>query len=122
MGIKIDVTRKEELETPIYRKDYTYAEIFYRSSYYKFTDDLVFTIEFKCSLPEGSNFRDQFEVKISEESFSERRWEGEFLVSDKYECTEEEFKFRKQRNDPFLVGILSGSRVMIIGDEEGLLA
>ena len=36
--------------------------------------------------------------------------------------TEEEFKFRKQRNDPFLVGILSGSRVMIIGDEEGLLA
>jgi len=36
--------------------------------------------------------------------------------------TEEEFKFRKQRNDPFLVAILSGSRVMIIGDEEGLLA
>ncbi|MGH7204400.1 MAG: hypothetical protein ACREHC_08205 [Candidatus Levyibacteriota bacterium] len=36
--------------------------------------------------------------------------------------TEEEFKFRKQRNDPFLVGILTSSRVMIIGDEEGLLA
>jgi hypothetical protein len=36
--------------------------------------------------------------------------------------TEEEFKFRKQRNDPFLVTILSGSRVMIIGDEEGLIA
>ena len=36
--------------------------------------------------------------------------------------TEEEFKFRKQRNDPFLVGILSGSRVMILGDEETMLA
>ena len=36
--------------------------------------------------------------------------------------TEEEFKFRKQRNDPFLVSILSSSRVMIIGDEEGMLA
>lgn len=36
--------------------------------------------------------------------------------------SEEEFKFRKQRNDPFLVTILSGSRVMLIGDEEALLA
>ncbi len=36
--------------------------------------------------------------------------------------TEEEFKFRKQRNDPFLAGILYGSRVMLIGDEEAMLA
>ena len=36
--------------------------------------------------------------------------------------TEDEFKFRKQRNDPFLVVILTGSRTMIIGDEEALLA
>lgn len=36
--------------------------------------------------------------------------------------TEEEFKFRKQRNDPFLVNILYGSRVMVIGDEEAMLA
>lgn len=36
--------------------------------------------------------------------------------------TEEELKFRKTRNDPFLGGILSGSRVMLIGDEEGMLA
>ena len=35
--------------------------------------------------------------------------------------TEEEFKFRKTRNDPFLVNILYGSRVMIIGDEEAML-
>jgi len=36
--------------------------------------------------------------------------------------TEEEFKFRKQRNDPFLVKILVDSRMMLIGDEEALLA
>jgi hypothetical protein len=36
--------------------------------------------------------------------------------------TEEEFKFRKQRNDPFLTAILSGSRVMLLGDEEAMLA
>lgn len=35
--------------------------------------------------------------------------------------TEEEFSFRKKRRDPFIVSILSGSRVMIIGDEEELL-
>ncbi len=34
----------------------------------------------------------------------------------------EEFDFRKKRRDPFLLRILSGSRVMIIGDEEGLVA
>ena len=36
--------------------------------------------------------------------------------------SEEEFKFRKERKDPFVFGILLGSRVMIIGDEEELVA
>lgn len=36
--------------------------------------------------------------------------------------SEEEFDFRKKRTDPFIIGILSGSRVMLIGDEENLLA
>lgn len=35
--------------------------------------------------------------------------------------TDEEFDFRKKRNDPFIKGILSGSRVMLIGDEEAML-
>ncbi|MBU4016515.1 hypothetical protein KKF69_03480 [Patescibacteria group bacterium] len=35
---------------------------------------------------------------------------------------EEEFKFRKQRNDPFLMSILSGTRVMLIGDEEAMIS
>ncbi len=32
--------------------------------------------------------------------------------------TREEFEFRKKRRDPFVLGILSGSRVMILGNEE----
>ncbi len=35
--------------------------------------------------------------------------------------TEEEYAFRKSRRDPFLLSILEGSRVMIIGDEEELV-
>jgi len=36
--------------------------------------------------------------------------------------TDEEFDFRKQRNDPFIKSILAGSRVMLLGDEESMLA
>lgn len=36
--------------------------------------------------------------------------------------TEEEFEFRKKRRDPFILGILEGSRVMIFGDEEELVS
>lgn len=36
--------------------------------------------------------------------------------------SEEEFAFRKKRSDPFILSILSGSRMMLIGDEEGLLS
>ena len=35
--------------------------------------------------------------------------------------TEDEFDFRKKKRDPFIVAILSGSRVMLIGDEESML-
>jgi len=34
----------------------------------------------------------------------------------------EEFDFRKRRRDPFLLGILSGSRTMVVGDEESLVS
>jgi len=34
----------------------------------------------------------------------------------------EELDFRKKRRDPFLLGILAGSRVMILGDEEDLVS
>jgi len=35
--------------------------------------------------------------------------------------TEDEFVFRKKKKDPFLLSILAGSRVMIVGDEEELV-
>lgn len=35
--------------------------------------------------------------------------------------TEEEFNFRKKRRDPFILGILSKTRVMLIGDEEEMV-
>ena len=35
--------------------------------------------------------------------------------------TEEEFAFRKKRRDPFIISILQGARVMVIGDEEELI-
>jgi hypothetical protein len=36
--------------------------------------------------------------------------------------TEDEFEFRKKKRDPFVLSILSGSRVMILGDEESMLS
>lgn len=36
--------------------------------------------------------------------------------------TEEEFAFRKRRRDPFVLEILAGSRVMLVGDEEELVS
>ncbi len=36
--------------------------------------------------------------------------------------SEEEFAFRKKKRDPFIISILSGSRVMLIGDEEAMLS
>jgi len=35
--------------------------------------------------------------------------------------TEDEFEFRKRRKDPFIVNVLSDSRIMIIGDEEEMI-
>lgn len=34
---------------------------------------------------------------------------------------EEEFNFRKKRKDPFILGILGGSRLMLIGDDEEMV-
>jgi DNA-binding transcriptional ArsR family regulator len=35
--------------------------------------------------------------------------------------TEEEFNFRKNRRDPFIMGVLSKPRVMLVGDEEEMV-
>lgn len=47
---------------------------------------------------------------------SKRGYEINYTVMSR-----DEFDFRKKRRDPFLLGILSASRVMIIGDEEDLV-
>lgn len=36
--------------------------------------------------------------------------------------TDEEFEFRKSRRDPFVISVLTGSRVMVIGDEEDFVS
>ena len=36
--------------------------------------------------------------------------------------TEEEYKYRKSRKDPFITSVLLQPRIMIIGDETKLLA
>lgn len=36
--------------------------------------------------------------------------------------SEEEFSFRKKKRDPFILSVLSGSRVMLLGDEETMLS
>jgi hypothetical protein len=36
--------------------------------------------------------------------------------------TEEEFSFRRKKRDPFIISILAGSRVVLIGDEETMLS
>lgn len=36
--------------------------------------------------------------------------------------SEEEFAFRKKKRDPFILSVLSGSRVMLLGDEESMLS
>jgi len=34
----------------------------------------------------------------------------------------EEFSFRKRRRDPFLIDVLRESRIMLIGDDQALVA
>ena len=36
--------------------------------------------------------------------------------------SEDEFSFRKKKRDPFILSVLSGSRVMLLGDEESILS
>lgn len=54
--------------------------------------------------------------KIVQEEERRRETEINYTV-----MSSDEFSFRKNRRDPFLLQILSNSRVMIIGDEESLV-
>jgi predicted transcriptional regulator len=63
----------------------------------------------EVELPELANL-----IRVEE---SKRNKEINYTVMSR-----EEFEFRKKRRDPFLLSILSGSRVMVIGDQEDLVA
>jgi hypothetical protein len=71
-------------------------------------DDVDILIVGEVVLPELASL-----IRVEE---SKRAREINYTVMSR-----EEFDFRKKRRDPFLLGILSGSRVMIIGDEEDLV-
>lgn len=62
----------------------------------------------EASLPELSKIIQQEESKIGREI--------NYSVMGN-----QEFDFRKKRRDPFLLGILAASRVMLIGDEEEMV-
>lgn len=62
-------------------------------------------------------------VVLAELAVLVRNEEGRLGTEINYTAmTEEEFKFRKLRHDPFLISILTGTRVMLIGDEEAMVA
>lgn len=73
--------------------------------------------------PEDVDFIVVGEVVIPELALLVRNEEARRGAEINYTVmTEEEFNFRKSRHDPFLDKILTGSRVMLIGDEETMLA
>ncbi len=71
-------------------------------------DDLDILIIGEVVVPE-------LEVLIKEEEKTIGR-EINFTIFD-----EKEFKFRKQRRDPFLMEVMYGKRLMIVGDEEAFV-
>lgn len=73
------------------------------------TNDVDILIVGKVVLPEISHLVRTEEVK--------REREINYTV-----MSEEEFEFRKRRRDPFILDILRGSRIMIIGDEQELVS
>lgn len=71
-------------------------------------NDIDLLIVGKVVLPELTHIIRQEELK--------REREINYTV-----MTEDEFEFRKRRRDPFVLEILKGSRIMVLGDEESLV-
>ena len=81
---------------------------FARHKQRKKDDEVDVLIVGEIVLPELANM-----IRIEE---SKRGCEINYSVMSR-----DEFEFRKKRRDPFLLGILYSSRVMIIGDEESMI-
>lgn len=81
---------------------------FVRHKEHRREDDVDVLVVGDVVLPELASI-----IRVEE---SERGKEINYTVMSR-----DEFDFRKKRRDPFLLGILAGSRTMLIGDEEDLV-
>ncbi|HEV2339460.1 MAG TPA: hypothetical protein VGT05_01695 [Patescibacteria group bacterium] len=81
----------------------------YAKEHKKYADDVDFLIVGTVVIPELSLLVRNEEARIG----------GEINYTV---MSEDEFQFRKERHDPFLGKILVDARIMLIGDEESLLA
>ncbi|CAN5311879.1 hypothetical protein BH10PAT1_BH10PAT1_4830 [soil metagenome] len=100
------IANKTKIGKPLY---VMFSGRFARHKKRKKDDDVDILIVGDIILPEIASF-----IRAEE---SRRKIEINYTV-----MTRDELVFRKQRRDPFLQGILAGSRVMIIGDEDDLVS
>lgn len=105
VGLQL-VTNKTKLGKPAY---VMFSGKFTRHKARRKDDEVDILIVGEVVLPELATI-----IRAEE---SKRNYEINYTVMSR-----EEFDFRKKRRDPFILSILSGSRVMIIGDEEDLVA
>lgn len=99
------IANKTKLGKPLY---VMFSGRFARHKKRKKDDDVDILVVGDITLPELASL-----IRAEE---SRRKTEINYTV-----MTREELVFRKQRRDPFLQGILSMSRIMIIGDEDDLV-
>src|SRR5258708_11337337 len=100
------IANRSKIGKPLY---VMFSGKFVRNKKRKKEDDVDILVVGDITLPELASL-----IRAEE---SKRKYEINYTV-----MTREELSFRKQRRDPFLQTILAGSRVMIIGDEEGLVS
>lgn len=99
------IANKAKIGKPLY---IMFSGRFARHKKKKKDDDVDILIVGEITLPELASL-----IRAEE---SRRKTEINYTV-----MTREELVFRKQRRDPFLQGVLAGSRIMIIGDEDDLV-
>lgn len=100
------IANKTKIGKPLY---IMFSGRFVRHKKRKKDDDVDMLVVGDITLPELASL-----IRAEE---SKRKTEINYTV-----MTREELQFRKQRRDPFLQNILSGSRVMIVGDEDDLVS
>ncbi|HWA52142.1 MAG TPA: winged helix-turn-helix domain-containing protein [Patescibacteria group bacterium] len=100
------IANKGKIGRPLY---IMFSGRFARHKKRKKDDDVDILVVGDITLPELATL-----IRAEE---SRRKGEINYTV-----MTRDELLFRKQRRDPFLAGILSMSRVMVIGDEDDLVS